>query len=517
MKKIYLAVIMMMTMVSMQAQTFHKYYSQSGAVGNLNRCIQTSDGGYASVGYVNNTLTLDGDFLIIKTDGSGNILWSNVIAYSGYDTFNDLVETTSGEIVAAGESINATTFVSQAVVVRFDVNGSVVWKQGYDISGGSAFAKAIETDASGNFYVLGNINVSSSIDYYLMKLNSAGSILSQQIYVTIASDFPLALVHASSGDIYFSGWSNDGSGDNIHLFKTDASLTLLWNVLVSDSATGYFCYDMKENSTNNIVLAGRYDDGTTPYDMLLAEFNPGGVPVWAKSYSTTDGLRCYAYGLTVNTAGTIGVAGIVEDTTKGTLVAAASASGTISWSKRIGAASGEYASAYGIGKTSDGGYIVSGPRGSLNGNSSVQLIKTTGSGTFACNANSYSLTESVRALPVQNDFVGSAAGTMTSQNISFASSGISSTGDACVVGIEDIISENDFQIFPNPATNQLAIGNRQFVNGLIEIYSMLGEKVFQTSIQSSFVPIDVSEWSRGVYFVRINSGQKVFSKKVVVE
>jgi hypothetical protein len=517
MKKIIILITGIALCISAGAQTFHKYYSESGAIGNLYRCIQTSDGGYAAAGMIINTLTFDSDMLIVKTDASGNTVWSNIITYSGSDYFNDLVEASNGDIVAVGASMSSTTFVNQAVVVRFGTTGSVIWKFGYDVAGGSSAAKSVQKDGAGNFYVFGNTDVSTSVDYFLMQISSAGAIVNQQIYVTAATDVALAFVRTSYGALYFSGWYNDGSGDNIHLFKVDSALALQWNVRVSGAA-GYFCYDIKEKLNNNIVLAGRFDDGASSYDMLLAEFNPVGTPVWGKSYSGDAGLRCHAYGLTINPAGAFAVAAIVEDSIRGTLVAATDINGNVSWSKRIGAATGEYASGYGIATATDGGYIVSGPRSSISGNSSAQLIKTTSTGTFACNDVAYTLIPTNLTLPASNEAVGTGPGSLTSQSILFSASAISTTGDACVVGIDENYFDDMFNIFPNPSANEFRIQNSEFRIKAVEVFNVIGEKIFSEEIAGirPLIYISASEWNKGIYFVRISVGQKQLSRKVVV-
>ena len=72
-------------------------------------------------------------------------------------------------------------------------------------------------------------------------------------------------------------------------------------------------------------------------------------------------------------------------------------------------------------------------------------------------------------------------------------------------------------IYPDPAN---AIVNLVFndpqVNGRIQVYNMLGEVVYQSQANSSKVSIATSQWSEGLYMVRISSDAGAISKPFIV-
>jgi hypothetical protein len=85
-----------------------------------------------------------------------------------------------------------------------------------------------------------------------------------------------------------------------------------------------------------------------------------------------------------------------------------------------------------------------------------------------------------------------------------------------IVGINETLPDS-FQLFPNPATNEITIKG----NGIdhIEIYDMAGKKLASLHLIAtlSHHKIDVSHLSAGLYFVKIISEYGVVIKKVVVE
>ncbi|MEO8147720.1 MAG: T9SS type A sorting domain-containing protein [Bacteroidia bacterium] len=99
-------------------------------------------------------------------------------------------------------------------------------------------------------------------------------------------------------------------------------------------------------------------------------------------------------------------------------------------------------------------------------------------------------------------------------------------------GMNQVITNMPFTIFPNPAKNKLAISINPVLisalvkqNAFIEIYNLFGIKVFDENINlSSKHEINFEEFSAGVYFVKLffrsNAGvvtDKVYVKKLIVE
>lgn len=67
--------------------------------------------------------------------------------------------------------------------------------------------------------------------------------------------------------------------------------------------------------------------------------------------------------------------------------------------------------------------------------------------------------------------------------------------------------ENNLKLYPNPSSSILNIEiNTVITNAQIEVYDLLGKKVFNQSIESNDTSkIDVSEWETGLYLVKISS------------
>ena len=72
----------------------------------------------------------------------------------------------------------------------------------------------------------------------------------------------------------------------------------------------------------------------------------------------------------------------------------------------------------------------------------------------------------------------------------------------------------EVSMYPNPASETLTIEapNQDVFN--VSIFDMAGKKLFQTEQTSALMTIDVSSFSRGVYFVTLND---TLTKKLIIQ
>jgi hypothetical protein len=71
------------------------------------------------------------------------------------------------------------------------------------------------------------------------------------------------------------------------------------------------------------------------------------------------------------------------------------------------------------------------------------------------------------------------------------------------------------KIYPNPATSRVRIETSE--SSKVEVYNMIGQKVYMSHNSSKELDMNVSKWKPGIYLIRIKSSTKVCSKKLLVE
>lgn len=95
--------------------------------------------------------------------------------------------------------------------------------------------------------------------------------------------------------------------------------------------------------------------------------------------------------------------------------------------------------------------------------------------------------------------------------------------EVSTVGINTVSALTDFEVYPNPTSNQLFIEytpeNNQNIK--INIFSQLGQLVYSNEVQS---PSDMSQklnintgnWPAGIYMIRLDNGSAISTRKVSV-
>ena len=91
----------------------------------------------------------------------------------------------------------------------------------------------------------------------------------------------------------------------------------------------------------------------------------------------------------------------------------------------------------------------------------------------------------------------------------------------CIVDIEDYATEHEISIYPNPASSivNINLGTVEYGKDIvIDIYDMLGRKVVMQNCNSSegSIEINVSSYSEGLYFVKMNIDGHNVTEKVLI-
>lgn len=140
---------------------------------------QTSDGGYILSGYTLSKGAGAKDAYLIKVNATGDVIWDKVFGDVHADEFTDAKETPDGGFIAVGYSV---TFFSQQnqfrdlFIVKTNSSGDLVWSKLIG-SVKNEGASSVRVTADGGFVISGfTDSYSKSNNIYLLKFNGAGEI-----------------------------------------------------------------------------------------------------------------------------------------------------------------------------------------------------------------------------------------------------------------------------------------------------------------------------------------------------
>lgn len=93
-------------------------------------------------------------------------------------------------------------------------------------------------------------------------------------------------------------------------------------------------------------------------------------------------------------------------------------------------------------------------------------------------------------------------------------------GEACESSVStvDLSTENKLKIYPNPVSNRLHLSiDAPILNETsVFIHNNFGKLIQTIPLSSSSLHLDVQDWVSGVYFLSIQSGNKLLTKRFVV-
>lgn len=256
------------------------------------------------------------DIWLLKIDTSGTILWQKKYGGDNYDVAQTIIRTSDGGFIMAGSTRSNNvpgrkgTTDYDLYLVRIDSIGNLLWQMCY---GGTNDDEAsdIKETPSGDFYILGNTASSDSdvsvhfgsADYWLIKVDSAGMLLSEHSYGGSSYDFGTNIIIDSSGVIHLLGFSSSNDSDvqgnhggqDYWLVNVDSSGSILSNFSYGGSGADYACSMIKDGS--NFVLSGwsTSNDGyvsghhgsATDDDIWVVKTDSIGNIIWNRSYGST--------------------------------------------------------------------------------------------------------------------------------------------------------------------------------------------------------------------------------------
>jgi putative intracellular protease/amidase len=186
-----------------------------------NSISRTKDGGLL-IGATSGSFSNNTDFYLIRTDSSGNEIWSKTYAAEGtrghaFDWCNAMVGTRDGGAILTGYS--DCQDVMDIHVVKTDSEGNEIWSKTLGNKPFYDFGNAVMEMTDGSCIIAGttkSIVDTKDIynnDVYLLRLDSEGSVLWEKSFGGTDSDWASSVSLAEDGDVVIAGHTNSsGNG-----------------------------------------------------------------------------------------------------------------------------------------------------------------------------------------------------------------------------------------------------------------------------------------------------------------
>lgn len=238
----------------------------------------------------------NGDFLLIKTNTSGEQIWQNLYGGTKLDLAKSVATTGDGGAVLAGMThSNISGFQygqGDLLIIKIDADGNTQWEKTF---GGSKtdYPTDIQTTSDGGYIITGTTfskdgNISSNIghsDIWVLKLSHAGDVQWSQTFGSNTFDYGQAILQTNNGYILTgsigSNKPNTSSisqryDQDLAIIKINELGQIIWKKTYGQEQSdtgldifplhdniGYIIAGYSETSTSNLDPFGAYQNAWT--------------------------------------------------------------------------------------------------------------------------------------------------------------------------------------------------------------------------------------------------------------
>jgi len=186
---------------------------------------QTQDTGYIVAGYTDSFGAGGLDVYLIKTNASGDTLWTRTYGGTYWDDGRSVQQTSDGGYIIAGTTQSYGLGHGDVYLIKTNAFGDSLWTKTY---GGVAdeWEYSVQQTQDGGYIVAGETYSfgAGSNDVYLIKTNASGGTLWTRTYGGTNSDAGRSVQQTSDGGYIIAGYTGSfGNGLQVYLIKTDSS------------------------------------------------------------------------------------------------------------------------------------------------------------------------------------------------------------------------------------------------------------------------------------------------------
>lgn len=379
-----------------------KFQKTYGGSGNdiFYDLIDNHDGTYSVAGATSSYSTGGYDVWYVKLDVKGDVLFTKTFGGPADDVAYSIAPTDDDGFLLCGYTKSYGAGGADFLIIKIDGDGTLLWSRAI---GGSAddLAMSVSEASGGTYYVGGHTQSfgSGGYDAYIIRIDESGDTLWARTCGRVNHDLAYSICTTTDGGCAFTGqykeYSNGYNQADVFFVKMNSSGDTLWTRClgkgyVSGDDVGYSIISTSDGG--NLIAGGTYSFGLAgALDYYVIKTDVSGFPEWSRRYggyghdgaiTTTDQMDIAAtaeggYLVLSKTTG-FGVGGT------DLYAVAISSTGDTLWTRTYGGSTTDLG--YAVIQASDGGFLYAGYTQSYgSANRDAYLVKTDINGNSSCN------------------------------------------------------------------------------------------------------------------------------------
>ncbi|MCH7762002.1 PQQ-like beta-propeller repeat protein, partial [candidate division TA06 bacterium] len=248
---------------------------------------ETQDGGYIIAGGTESFGAGFFDVYLVKTDSSGDTLWTRTFGGTNWDLGYSVHQTQRGEFVIVGLTDPSGIGMDDVYLIKTDSLGDTLWTKTY---GGASVdvGYSVQETSDGGYIITGYTYSfgAGGVDVYLIKTDSLGDTLWTRTYGDDDDDVGRTVQQTSDGGYIIAGHTlSFGAGlSDVYLIKTDSLGDTLWTRTYGGTGKD-FGHSVQQTSDGGYIITGQMNSfGAVGWAVYLIKTDSLGDTLWTKTY-----------------------------------------------------------------------------------------------------------------------------------------------------------------------------------------------------------------------------------------
>lgn len=243
--------------------------------------VRASDGGYLIAGLSDSFKKAGSPRLYaVKTDASGNSLWS--VTYGGdiYDEASGVINAVDGGYILCGTTKSPGSGMQDMLLLKIDTRGNTVWSKTYGGKQPDFGNNVINTDDGGYAIIgsSGSFGNNNNSDIYLVKTDADGDCVWARTYGGLGIDQGVTVINSGDGGYVLGSTSESfsyGSSDLL-VIAVDSNGNSLWTKHFGGKEDDYLGAILKEKDGNYAICGWTASSGAGEYDGYFLKIKKNG-------------------------------------------------------------------------------------------------------------------------------------------------------------------------------------------------------------------------------------------------
>jgi len=329
-----------------------------------NDLVETNDGDYVIAGWIKyqSVRYRDHDLWLLKSDAEGNEIWQRRLGGKSTDRANAIIETSTGNLLVAGETYSFGSGTYDAWLIMLNSNGDILWNRTY---GGKGIERAFDlTEASDHGFVFTGFTESpgrGSSDVLIIKIDSSGNQVWKKTYGGKGIDRGYSICRLNGDGFAIAGYttSNSRGGLDMLILRIDKKGNKLWETTYGGKGDDQARSILSIGDSSFAITGGTYSEGSGLEDLIFLKLGRTGKVISKQIYGGK--LSDSGLGMSETTDGGFIVTGYTESEGSGykdVWLMKLDRDGKQEWSRTFGGHTTD--EAYAVVPTDDGGFVLSG-------------------------------------------------------------------------------------------------------------------------------------------------------------